>query len=631
MLLNVINSGLIDQMMTALSTTLVYSLLQGVGLAAFAGLVIVFTKKSSSAMRYNFLIGALVLFGLTAAVTFGVEFNKVHQSAVMAADSSFTGSIDRSTFTVATPPQQVEASYLANVSTYIKAHHNTIVLIWFLIICIKAIQLAVGLQDVYRLKHTDTHAVPNNWNALMSKMAKRLGIKQKIELLESGLAKVPMVIGHLKPVILIPIGLLTALGAAELEAILMHELAHIRRRDYLVNLLQSLVEIIFFFNPAVLWVSQLIKTERENCCDDMALAHNTSKHSYIQALVSCEEYQQGKPAYAVAFSGQKNTLISRVKRMVNNRNHSLNTFEKTLLSICLVMSGLCLSAFVERETIKKTIHQVVKAITHKEEKPAPVAKALQSAVTPVTKPAPVDTVPKVIKKEVFFDEAAWFKRMDSLKKSAVEKIAAKDAYTAVNSEAISGLDTGRRIISETNVVTSSSVTTEKKLNLKELSTQDSLDNLAPPTPPATPNARETARKIMNEMVKDGLMEKNKPVPFSIDDNAFVVNGKKQPVALAQKYRMLSKSGFPHGATAHPTQTQSTMNKMILQMAKDKLINDGEENFSFKLNNDEFVVNDKKQPDEVFQRYLNDFVKKVPGGKMSWIYSNVSSSKTVNNK
>jgi bla regulator protein BlaR1 len=80
-----------------------------------------------------------------------------------------------------------------------------------------------------------------------------------------------MVIGNLKPVILMPIGLLTALTTEEVEAILMHELAHIKRRDYLVNLLQSLMEIVFFFNPAVLWISQLIKAERENCCDDLAL------------------------------------------------------------------------------------------------------------------------------------------------------------------------------------------------------------------------------------------------------------------------------------------------------------------------------------------------------------------------
>lgn len=636
MLFTVITPALVDQIMAALSTALVYSLLQGVALAALAGLVILLTRRASPAMRYNLLIVALVLFSLSTVITFAAAFSKIHQVAALTASvANFTGNIDLATIRATATPQKEQVNYFAELSSYITAHHNTIVLFWFLVICIKAIQLAVGLQDVYRFKRTDTHAVTEVWINILHQMMHRMGIKQKIELLESGLAKVPMVIGHLKPAILIPVGLLAALSTAEVEAILMHELAHIRRRDYLVNLLQSLVEIVFFFNPAVLWVSQLIKIERENCCDDIALAQNTSKHSYIQALVSCEEYQQASPVYTVAFSGHKNTLIGRVKRMVNNRNHSLNMFEKTLLTIGLVVSGLCLSAFAERDNIKKTIHQVVKAITHNSQQKAAIVN------NEVLKPdlikekkimAPIDTVPVTIKKEIPFDEAAWFRQMDSLKRRAIAKIAAQKA-TAFSSAGETGMkasrDTGMPIISETNAITSTSVISEKKLNLKELMKQDSVRS-SMPIPPETlavPDARRAvARNMMDEMVKDGLMKKGRLVPFSIDDNAFVVNGKKQPEEVARKYRILSKEGFPRGATAHPAQSTSTIDRIILQMARDKFINDGEETFSFKLNNDEFVVNGQKQPEEVFQKYLNDFVKKEPGGKMSWAYSNVASSK-----
>ena len=604
MLLTVITSALIDQMMAALSTTLVYSLIQGIVLAALAGLVILFTRKASSAMRYNLLIGVLILFSLASAVTFGLEFNKIRQSAAFTSSfGTFTGNVDLSALAFKASSSQIQHNYITDVSAYITAHHKTIVLIWFLVICIKAIHLGMGLQDVYRLRRTATYPATGAWGAIMQQMAQRLNIKQKIELLESGMAKVPMVIGHLKPVILFPIGLLMALTTAEVEAILMHELAHIRRRDYLVNLLQSLVEIVFFFNPAVLWISQLIKTERENCCDDLALDHNTSKQSYIQALVCCEEYQQAKLTYAVAFSGQKNSLINRVKRIVNNRNHSLNTFEKTLLTICLVISGLCLSAFTEQETIKKTVQQVVKAITHKEMKTEPVVENVSSAaILAKQSPTPFDTLSKM--------------------KSTVRNVS-----TSANSKELTGLDTGIKIISSRTIATSSAVTTSKKINLKELMKQDSADSAAPPppVPVSSPNI------IWDEMVKDGLMEKYKPVPFTINDKDFIVNGKKQPEALAQKYRVLSKNRLPHGDTGSLDQGRLTMNKIILQMAKDKLIKDGEENFSFKLNIDEFVLNNKKQPDDVFQRYLNDFVKKAPGGKMSWSYRNISSSKTITDK
>jgi hypothetical protein len=236
------------------------------------------------------------------------------------------------------------------------------VLVWFLIICAKSIQLLVGLIGVRRLKHTKVNQVTVDWYNRLQQLAHSLEIKKRIELLESGLAKVPMVIGALKPVILMPIGLLTALSTEEVEAILVHELAHIKRRDYLVNLLQSLMEIVFFFNPAVLWISQLIKAERENCCDDMVLSQRSNKVSYIRALISCEEYQAAVPAYAMSFAGDKATLMSRVKRMVSNRNHTLNLFEKTVLAVCLVVSGLCISAFgqkAQREYIANTVAKVI--------------------------------------------------------------------------------------------------------------------------------------------------------------------------------------------------------------------------------------------------------------------------------
>ncbi len=248
--------------------------------------------------------------------------------------------------------------------SYFNTHYNIIVLIWFLIICAKSVQMAVGLHGVFHLRRTKVFAVGEDWENRLLQLAEQLRIKQTIRLLESGIAKVPMVIGHLKPVILIPIGLINSLSTDEVEAILVHELAHIRRRDYLVNLLQSFMEIVFFFNPAVLWTSQLIKTERENCCDDLAIAQSRNTENYIRALLSCEEYKEAGPNYAMAFPGSKNTLLDRVKRMVGNRNHSLNMFEKTVLTICLVVLGLGVSAFTAREDIKKAVKSIAAVIHH---------------------------------------------------------------------------------------------------------------------------------------------------------------------------------------------------------------------------------------------------------------------------
>lgn len=358
------NSPQTDRFIGALCNTLVHSLWQGLILAAITGLIIVLTRWQSPARRYNLLIAALALFAVGVGLTFAMQFepaNALPGMATIVGDSTAqAGSIQ---INIAMPTKNVAETLF----DYLNQHHNIIVMIWFMIICAKSIQLVVGLMGVRRLKHTKVHQVTQDWQERMQHLANSLAISQPVVLLESALAKVPMVIGALKPVILIPIGLLTALSTQEVEAILVHELAHIKRRDYLVNLLQSLMEIVFFFNPAVLWTSQLIKAERENCCDDLAMAQSGSKVNYIRALVSCQEYQAAVPAYAVAFAGDKNTLMNRVKRMVNNRNHSLNLFEKTVLAVCLVVSGVYLTAFtpiVNKVYIADTVSNVIQNIQH---------------------------------------------------------------------------------------------------------------------------------------------------------------------------------------------------------------------------------------------------------------------------
>jgi bla regulator protein blaR1 len=354
-----INNSISDRLVGALSNALIHSLWQGILLAAIAGLIVICTRRASSALRYNLLVSALILFAVGVSATFVEQYHTFVGQYPTSRDAAVPEHIAQSyhggnPVLPGDPGLQpaVTASkpgFTDLISTWLNDHHNTIVFVWFLIICARCLQLGVGLYGTYRLRRVRVTAVTNQWSERMLQLAVALNIRQTIALLESGLAKVPMMIGHLKPVILVPVGLLTALSPAEVEAILIHELAHIRRRDYLVNMLQNLMEIVFFFNPAVLWVSTLIRTERENCCDDLALAHDNNKANYIRALVSCEEYQSSVPPYALAFPGAKNTLLHRVKRLASNRNHSLNLFEKTVLTVCLVGAGLFVTAFSAKE------------------------------------------------------------------------------------------------------------------------------------------------------------------------------------------------------------------------------------------------------------------------------------------
>src|SRR5205814_4150217 len=125
-------------------------------------------------------------------------------------------------------------------------------------------------------------------------------------------AQVPAVVGWVRPIVLVPASVFTGLTAEQIEALLAHELAHVRRHDYLINLLQTVTETLFFYHPAVWWVSRAIRNERENCCDDLAVEICGNTLAYVRALTDLEQMRQGMPRLAMAADG--GSLLSRVQR-----------------------------------------------------------------------------------------------------------------------------------------------------------------------------------------------------------------------------------------------------------------------------------------------------------------------------
>ncbi|MBO9660490.1 MAG: M56 family metallopeptidase, partial [Chitinophagaceae bacterium] len=338
-------STISENIIRALSNTFLYSLWQGLILAAVAGIVILLTRRSTPAKRYNLLVGLMASFTAVIIATFMIQYQRLATAEKLAVAECPEFPPDSSGFSIAstTTPGPADFSFLE----YINTHAEMIVLVWFLIVCARCVQLLTGLHGLQRLRR-EAKSPGEEWEEKLRTLAEMLGISQQVTMAESAIARVPMVIGHFKPIILIPAALLTAMQPAEIEAVLVHELAHIRRRDYLVNMLQHLLEIVFFFNPAVLWISSLIKTERENCCDDITLGKTNDKTAYIRALICCQEFQSQTPAMAVGLAGRKN-LLGRVNRMVSHNNHSLSVIEKSLLTLCLVTACIILAAFAERK------------------------------------------------------------------------------------------------------------------------------------------------------------------------------------------------------------------------------------------------------------------------------------------
>jgi bla regulator protein blaR1 len=303
----------------SICVALAYSLWQGILLAVVAAMILVLTKKSPAARRYGWLLGLLGFFTLSFFVTLAIELNSQNPGG-----QPYPGAAPAVT------------SLIDACLAYGLDHAFVIVDCWLLIIAFRSLWLLIGFFSLGRMRRAHVQSPGPDWEALLAKLVHGMGIPRVVTLLESAIVKLPLTVGYLKPVILIPAGLLTGLGQQEVEMILLHELSHILRKDYLINILQRLVETLFFFNPAVLWLSARIREERENCVDDLVINRTKNKTGYIRSLLHYEQYRAGVPAYAMAFSGGKGTL-ARMERLISQRNQALHTLELFGLAVLFVI------------------------------------------------------------------------------------------------------------------------------------------------------------------------------------------------------------------------------------------------------------------------------------------------------
>jgi len=187
------------------------------------------------------------------------------------------------------------------------------VALWLAGVLVFSIRLFGGWRLTTRLRLEACAAAPE-WQRTLEGIAARVRTSRKVRLLTSSQVAVPTVMGWLRPVILVPLSALTGLPTEHITALLAHELAHIRRHDYIANILQSVAEAVLFYHPAVWWISGQIRTERELCCDDIAVAASDDALTYASALAQLESIQPSRLRTVLAANG--GSLLNRVRRLI---------------------------------------------------------------------------------------------------------------------------------------------------------------------------------------------------------------------------------------------------------------------------------------------------------------------------
>jgi bla regulator protein BlaR1 len=336
---------------------LLHSLWQGGVLALLLAGMLPLLRRQRAEVRYAAAAGALASLVLVVGLTFGWYYQSQPVAAVPATTAATTLASK-----AAVPAQLVQASVAVPLATttadssfssnwlqanrhQLEAYLPLVVVAWLLGLLLMSGRLAGGLLYANRLRRAGTQALGAEWQQRLAALARRAGVRQPVALLESARVAGPMVLGHLRPVILLPLGAVAGLSPALLEALLAHELAHIVRRDYLLNLGLAVAEVLFFYHPAVWFMANCLRAERENCCDDQAAAlcggDGLRVARALAALAELEAATAPLPrlALAAAGSGGRGSLLARVRRLALGRPQA-PTMSERLLAGSLTLVGL---------------------------------------------------------------------------------------------------------------------------------------------------------------------------------------------------------------------------------------------------------------------------------------------------
>ncbi|MCU0469943.1 MAG: M48 family metalloprotease [Arcicella sp.] len=322
------------EIVAPLGWTLLHSLWQGVVLVVLYLILGKFLPSAQS--KYQLGIGALVTQLLLAVITF-----------YYVADFSSPLTSDRINLIRYISNIQVadnQYSLIENVQNFLNMNLTVIVQVWLIGMAVLFIKMGFEVWYVNRLKTKGLQKVSPQIFSKFTELMADMKITRKVAIFESNQTLSPIVVGNFTPYILLPIGLATGLSINELEAVLAHELAHIKRYDFLVNIVQSFIEICFFFSPAIWWISAQVREEREHCCDDLSVAITGDKLLLVSALSNVESYRMDN-SLAMAFGKKKMPLLSRVKRILGVKQQENTNVESVLVMVVISITILGLAIF----------------------------------------------------------------------------------------------------------------------------------------------------------------------------------------------------------------------------------------------------------------------------------------------
>jgi len=296
----------------AIGWTILHSFWQVIVVALVLKSLLLLTSNRAASLRYVLGLSAMAVALLWVGFTFGHEWRKIPPIAepidlYLSEILNWQGS----TASPAISPLgwEIWTMRLERIAPFLT-------LGWLLGVLGFSLYTIKGYYELNRLQRFDSRLASPIWQERLSQLSHQLGVKKRVRLFFTNCIDVPIAFRYFKPVILLPLSVLSGLSIEQIEVLLLHELAHIRRYDYLVNWLQSSLEVLFFYHPAIWWMSNQVRAEREHCCDDLVMKVSHNPMLYAQALTQLQiNHYSIKTNLAMSATKNQGVFTTRIHRL----------------------------------------------------------------------------------------------------------------------------------------------------------------------------------------------------------------------------------------------------------------------------------------------------------------------------
>lgn len=346
--------AIINNLIKAIGWSILHSLWQGAIIFAVLFIALSVKSKMSARLKHNLSIAALFMIFISFCLTFASLFNLPSKAMANNVGIEMNG----------TALQQLY-NLTNSWSFKTESYFPFIVALYVIGIGFQLVVLVSGYIKLKQLKQWHISDMPATWLNVAENTLLKLGISKEVQFFLSEKVNVPLAIGFLKPVVLFPIALVSQLDIKQVEAILIHELSHIRRNDYMLNLIKTGIETLLFFNPFVWLTSRFIHIEREHACDDLVVKFTKAPITYAHALLKLELIKdKTQPALSLAATGKNQDLYQRIKRITDMKTSYMNAKQK-ILALCLTLATVISLAWInpaKKETPVKKQQKVVTTV-----------------------------------------------------------------------------------------------------------------------------------------------------------------------------------------------------------------------------------------------------------------------------